>query len=99
MYQSLEAKLHDAFWDAEEGPSELELLEAFHRDHPGRALELGCGSGRLLLPLLDSGLDIEGIDLSPDMLDLCREKAAAQNLQFYPSSYTPGTFKLDTSQT
>jgi SAM-dependent methyltransferase len=81
MYQSLEAKLHDVFWNAEEGPGERELLQSFHRDHPGRALELGCGSGRLLLPLLADGLDIEGIDLSSDMLDLCREHAAAEGLQ------------------
>lgn len=80
MYQSLEATLHDAFWDAEEGPGELALLRTFHAQHPGRALELGCGSGRLLLPLLASGLAIEGIDLSADMLDRCRKTARGQHL-------------------
>lgn len=80
MYQSLEAQLHDHFWDAEEGPTELELLQSFHRAHPGPALELGCGSGRLLLPLLASGVDIQGIDLSAEMLRLCREKATAAKL-------------------
>ncbi|MDA0768082.1 MAG: class I SAM-dependent methyltransferase [Verrucomicrobia bacterium] len=80
MYQSLEARFHDLFWNAEEGPGELELLQEFHRLHPGRGLELGCGSGRLLLPLLSAAFDIEGIDLSTDMLDLCREQAAATSL-------------------
>lgn len=80
MYESLEARLHDAFWEAEEGPGELELLRAFHRDHPGRALEMGCGSGRLLLPLLAGGVEIEGIDLSGEMLALCRENAARAGL-------------------
>ena len=81
MYRDLEAKLHDVFWDAEEGPSELDLLKEFHKLHPGRALELGCGSARLLLPLLADGLDIEGIDLSADMLELGREKAQPLNLK------------------
>ena len=32
------------------------------------SLDLGCGTGRLLLPLLASGLDVEGAHASPDML-------------------------------
>ncbi len=45
------------------------------------ALDLGCGVGRLLLPLLRAGLDIDGCDISGDMLRYCRDKAAAQNLE------------------
>jgi SAM-dependent methyltransferase len=44
------------------------------------ALDLGCGSGRLLLPLLQAGLDVDGCDYSADMLARCRERAAAQKL-------------------
>lgn len=36
---------------------------------PGPILELGCGTGRLTLPLAESGRDVDGIDLSPSMLD------------------------------
>jgi SAM-dependent methyltransferase len=32
------------------------------------SLDLGCGSGRILLPLLRSGLDVHGCDYSQDML-------------------------------
>lgn len=39
------------------------------------ALDAGCGTGRLLLPLLAAGLDVDGSDISPDMLALCRTKA------------------------
>jgi SAM-dependent methyltransferase len=76
MYQSLEAKLHDAFWEAEGPPAELPLLRSFLRDHPGPSLEVGCGSGRLLLPLLAEGFEIEGLDNAPEMLALCREQTA-----------------------
>jgi SAM-dependent methyltransferase len=77
MYESLEAKLHDVFWAAEGEAAELPLIEDFLRNHPGKALELGCGSGRLLLPLLEKGFVIEGLDNSGAMLALCRERAAA----------------------
>ena len=73
MYDQLEALLHDSFWEAEGAGAELPLLEAFLTEHPGTALELGCGSGRLLLPLLEKGYLIEGIDNSVDMLNLCHE--------------------------
>ena len=77
MYRSLEATLHDPFWEAEGDSSELPLLHAFLESHPGRCLDLGCGSGRLLLPLLKDGFEIDGLDCSPDMLALCREYATA----------------------
>jgi SAM-dependent methyltransferase len=43
----------------------------------GVALELACGTGRLLVPFLRDGLHVEGADASPQMLDICRRKAAA----------------------
>jgi SAM-dependent methyltransferase len=48
----------------------------FLRLHPGPALEIGCGSGRLTLPLLENGFDLDGLELSTDMLDLFRQHAA-----------------------
>jgi SAM-dependent methyltransferase len=44
------------------------------------ALDVGCGTGRLLLDYLRTGIDIDGVDSSPEMLALCREKAAAVGL-------------------
>lgn len=73
-YTSLEAELHDPFWASEESP-ELEWLDALLNEFPGRSLEVGCGSGRLLLPLLRKGHPIEGLEPSPDMLELCRRQA------------------------
>lgn len=73
MYTSLEAKLHDIFWNAEDDGSELALLRNFYLSEGN--LEVGCGSGRLLLPLLEEGLFIDGVEISRDMLDLCQQKA------------------------
>ena len=41
------------------------------------ALELGCGGGDPLVALRLAGLDVEGIDSSVDILDVCRAKARA----------------------
>ncbi len=45
----------------------------------GKVLELGCGTGRILLPIASSGLNIVGLDLSEHMLSKCREKIAFQS--------------------
>lgn len=45
------------------------------------ALDVGCGTGRLLLDYLADGLDVEGVDISPEMLELCREKAKELDLE------------------
>jgi SAM-dependent methyltransferase len=44
------------------------------------ALELGCGEGEPLLDLRALGLDIEGLDSSPDMVERCRAAARARGL-------------------
>lgn len=80
-YLSLEAELHDAFWDAEDDDSELSLMAGFLKKHPGPALEIGAGSGRLMLPLLEMGFDVEGLELSPDMRALGKTRAARLGLK------------------
>ena len=44
-------------------------------------LDVGCGTGRLLLDYLAQGIDIDGVDNSPEMLALCRAKAARLGAQ------------------
>lgn len=46
----------------------------------GPILEPMCGTGRFLLPLLAQGFDIEGVDLSRDMLGACRSRAQTMGL-------------------
>jgi len=57
------------------------------------ALDVGCGTGRLLLDYLAEGIDIDGVDVSPDMLPLCRAKAAA--LPLSPNLYQQSMESLD----
>jgi SAM-dependent methyltransferase len=43
--------------------------------------ELGCGTGRLLLPLVKAGYRVTGVDVSVAMLSLARSKLLAQHLE------------------
>jgi SAM-dependent methyltransferase len=43
-------------------------------------LDLGCGTGRLLLPLAAAGIDIDGTDVSADMIGLAAERARRAGL-------------------
>jgi SAM-dependent methyltransferase len=40
----------------------------------GAVLEIGCGTGRILIPTARAGIEIVGLDLSTYMLDVCRER-------------------------
>jgi SAM-dependent methyltransferase len=44
------------------------------------ALDLGCGSGRLLVPLLKANIDVDGCDYSADMLAVCQERLDKEGL-------------------
>lgn len=46
---------------------------------PGTILELGCGTGRILVPTAAAGSHIVGLDVSEHMLAKCREKLGAQS--------------------
>jgi SAM-dependent methyltransferase len=39
-------------------------------------IEIGCGTGRVLQALLDTGHTVTGVDLSPDMLSIAEKKLA-----------------------
>ncbi len=45
------------------------------------ALDAGCGAGRLLVPWLEAGLDVDGCDASADMIERCRARARAAGLE------------------
>lgn len=50
-------------------------------DMTGPILEAGVGSGRMLIPLLQDGFNVEGLDTSADMLAQCRKNLEHYQLQ------------------
>ena len=71
--------------------------EAFFREAIRRfgepVLDVGCGTGRLLVPFAASGIDVEGVDDSPEMLEICRAKARARGLE--PALHVQPMQRLD----
>jgi len=68
---------------------------------PARALDVGCGVGRLLIPLARRAKTAVGVDVAPAMLELCRKHAAeagVTNVNVFPSdddlSAVQGRFEL-----
>jgi ubiquinone/menaquinone biosynthesis C-methylase UbiE len=79
-YRGLKAEA----WDLLRGDTSVWPDRAFYlaiiRKSGEPVLDVGCGTGRLLLDYMQQGVEIDGIDNSPEMLTLCREKAAALGL-------------------
>jgi SAM-dependent methyltransferase len=71
-----------ARWWAEfnTGGPEIEYFKALIERFGEPALDVACGTGRLLIPYLRAGLDIDGVDISADMLALCAQRAQREGL-------------------
>ena len=74
---NLEEYLHPDLYDLENPDFEPEGLFYLDlaRETGGAVLELGCGSGRLTIPLAQRGLRMTGLEIVPGMLAAAREKA------------------------
>ena len=51
------------------------------RKAKGKILEIGCGTGRIYLDLLKASMDVYGIDISKEMLNVLKEKAKKEGLK------------------
>lgn len=64
----------------------------------GPVLELGCGTGRITIPLAKNGVDITGLDVVPEMLARARQKAAGLPIQWIEADarafHLPRRFRL-----
>jgi SAM-dependent methyltransferase len=58
----------------------LRTRQAGRATFSGRILEPATGTGRVLIPLLEAGFTVEGLDISPDMLAVCRRHCRDRGL-------------------
>lgn len=74
-YREREAEIYDLeyAWVKSDIPFWVDLAREYAGAN-GRALELACGTGRVLLPVAAGGTTATGIDQSPWMLDVARRK-------------------------
>lgn len=61
-------------------PYGFDFYVTLAREAGGPVLDVACGTGRILLPCLQAGVDIEGLDLFEPMLKTLRTKAAQMGL-------------------
>jgi SAM-dependent methyltransferase len=87
MNQPADATLPSVFDDGDvydlvlsDIPYGLDFYCTLARETNGPVLDIACGTGRIMLPCLEAGVDIEGLDLYEPMLKRLRTKAAARNL-------------------
>jgi SAM-dependent methyltransferase len=79
-YQGLLAQTWDLLRGDTSGWEDRPFFRAVIEASGQPALDVGCGTGRLLLDYLAEGIDIDGVDISAEMLALCRERAEALGL-------------------
>ncbi|MFB1051861.1 class I SAM-dependent methyltransferase [Paraliobacillus sp. JSM ZJ581] len=62
----------------------------------GNVLEPGVGTGRILIPLLEKGIKVDGFDVSKEMLKICRNNCKNRGLDPKLFEGRMESFSLDT---
>lgn len=74
-------------------PEELDYFRTAIRKFGEPALDLGCGAGRILIPMLAERFDVDGSDVSADMI--AQARALAETSGFSPRLSSEPTHALD----
>ena len=67
---------YDVFYSTA-GDEDVEFYVDLAQASRGPVLEIGCGTGRVSLPIASAGIDVVGVDFSTSMLAKARERADA----------------------
>lgn len=79
IYEGLEAEWYDLL-DELADFDDFDFYRLCLQASPGQVLDLGCGTGRILVPLVALGETVVGLDASPLMLDQCRARLEREGL-------------------
>ena len=66
-------------WDT--GISPPELLEFMENHKPGRAIDIGCGTGTNVITLAKAGWQVTGVDFAPRAIKLAKQKLKRASVQ------------------
>lgn len=82
LYAALIARNYDASYAVSRDPSgDARFYRELAHETGSPVLELGCGTGRVLLPIARDGIACVGLDQSLEMLDVLRAKSPPPNLR------------------
>lgn len=90
------AELYDL--EFEHRDDDLLMIEQFAARCGSPVLELGCGTGRVLVPLARRGFQVTGLDASPAMLERARRRIEAQGVGAHVSLVQQDMRELDLGQ-
>lgn len=57
------------------------LVSSLHLDSSTRVIDVGCGPGRHAIELARRGIQVHGVDISSDFIDIAREAAHSEGLE------------------
>jgi len=66
-------------WDT--GVSPPELLDFIQKHQPGRAIDIGCGTGTNVITLAKAGWKVTGVDFAPHAIKIAKQKVNKSGVQ------------------
>jgi len=81
LYDSVIADFYDTSPLVAGRAQDVKFYREAAATYGGPILELGCGTGRITMPLAETGKRITGLDISQKMLDRAEQKRAALNAE------------------
>jgi len=101
---SVEDESDDQFWKSGEEACKqilsgnIEIIPKNKSEKYMRVLEIGCGIGRILIPMSKIFAEIIGVDVSPEMIKRARKNVSSiHNCKVYPNNGNDLTNFLDNS--
>ena len=92
-YKSLHAEWYELRSAEVDHTKELDYWASAFAESGGPALELGSGTGRVLIPLRERGLDVVGVETSDSMTERCVAAGKAKGLKL--EVYAQSMLELD----
>ncbi|MFH1831649.1 MAG: class I SAM-dependent methyltransferase [bacterium] len=96
-YKGITAQLYDLWFDFDQQYDDLSFYQRHIKQNGGNALEIASGTGRLLLPYIQEGLNVEGLEPSTEMNEICYAKAHQLGLNPVIHEQAMESMKISTS--
>lgn len=100
MQDDIDFNLISKYYDIiyQDRDDDIELWLSLSEDFAGDILEIGCGTGRVSLPLLQAGKGLTGVDISELALSIVTEKSRAAGVSARANFYQADMRAFDLPQ-
>ncbi len=84
----IESKIYDKihteifnWYEQKSSQKDIKKILSYLSEKQSTVLDIGCGTGNILLKFAEVGCDVTGVDISPEMLEIVQEKADKNHLK------------------